>query len=372
MKRACAVLTLALTAWPVHSSLAIAQAPLRTRNVVLIVTDGLRWQEVFSGPDQALFNERDGGVEDTLRLRADFWTGAPAEGRERLLPFFWSVIAREGQLFGNQALGSVARVTNGLKFSYPGYNEMLTGRADPRIDRNDYGPNPNVTVFEWLNRQPEFRGRVAAFGTWGAFGSIFNRERSGLFVQAGWQPPSADWDHLAPRQQLLEALFQTTTRLWDDNVYDALMQQAVLDYVRVSRPHVLFVGYGETDEWAHSRRYDLHLRSAHTVNRFVAELWDTMQAMQEYRGVTTFLITTDHGRGSGPADWTDHGRRVDGAENIWIAVLGPDTAPLGERRNVAPVTQSQIAATVAALLGKDFRQAVPGSAPPIADVIRRR
>jgi hypothetical protein len=95
-----------------------------------------------------------------------------------------------------------------------------------------------------------------------------------------------------------------------------------------------------------------------------------MQAMPQYRGTTTFIITADHGRGSGPADWTSHGKDVEGAENIWIAVLGPDTRPLGERTNTGAVTQSQIAATVAALLGKDYRAAVPAAAAPIADVVR--
>jgi hypothetical protein len=37
-------------------------------------------------------------------------------------------------------------VTNGKKFSYPGYNEILTGSGDPRIDSNDKKPNRNVTV----------------------------------------------------------------------------------------------------------------------------------------------------------------------------------------------------------------------------------
>jgi len=76
-----------------------------------------------------------------------------------------------------------------------------------------------------------------------------------------------------------------------------------------------------------------------------------MQAMPEYRGTTTFIITTDHGRGSGPEKWRDHGKDVDGAEDIWIAVLGPDTPALGERAQAGPVTQSQVAATIAALLG---------------------
>ena len=51
-----------------------------------------------------------------------------------MLPFLWNVVAREGQIFGDSSKGSLVRVTNGLWFSYPGYNEMLSGAADPRVD----------------------------------------------------------------------------------------------------------------------------------------------------------------------------------------------------------------------------------------------
>ena len=47
--------------------------------------------------------------------------------------------------------------------------------------------------------------------------------------------------------------------------------------------------------------------------------------------------------------------------------IGPDTPPLGERKNVEPVTQAQIAATIAALMGKDYVKEVPKAARPIAD-----
>jgi hypothetical protein len=49
--------------------------------------------------------------------------------------------------------------------------------------------------------------------------------------------------------------------------------------------------------------------------------------------------------------------------------LGPDTAALGEHTHTASVTQAQIAATVAAFLGKDYRAAVPQAAQPIAAVL---
>jgi bisphosphoglycerate-independent phosphoglycerate mutase (AlkP superfamily) len=131
----------------------------------------------------------------------------------------------------------------------------------------------------------------------------------------------------------------------------------------------LFAGYGETDNWAHSGRYDLVLESAHAFDGFVSQLWETMQSLPVYRGTTTFIITTDHGRGSGLVEWKEHGVDQKGSENIWIAVIGPDTPPLGERTQVPAVTQSQIAATIAALLGKDYTREVPEAACPLSVVL---
>jgi hypothetical protein len=340
----------------------------KTQNVVLIVSDGLRWQEVFSGADPALLNEKEGGswlAEAELRKR--YWRPDVDARRAALFPFLWGTVAIQGQMIGNQTKGSIAHVTNGMAFSYPGYNEMSVGFPDPRIDSNEFGPNPNATVFEWLNKFDEFRGRVAIYGTWNVYDNIFNKSRSGLVMQTGWTPPPKA--HETPRDALLRELYETTTRFDEEDVSNSLLQVALLDYVKAAHPRVLFVGYGETDNWGHQGRYDLVLDSAHRFDYFVHQLWDTMQVMPQYHGTTTFIITTDHGRGSGLTEWKEHGVEEKGSENIWIAVLGPDTAPLGERARIAPVTQAQIAATLAAFVGKDYRQDVPKAASPIAGVL---
>jgi len=101
----------------------------------------------------------------------------------------------------------------------------------------------------------------------------------------------------------------------------------------------------------------------------VEELWNTLQAMPTYRDQTTFIITTDHGRGSGPVDWKEHGVDQKGSENIWMAVLGPDTQALGERTNTTAIRQAQIAATIAGLLGKDYRGDVRAAAPALEEVL---
>jgi hypothetical protein len=65
-----------------------ASSPLKTRNVVLIVSDGLRWQEIFTGADPTLLNEKDGGIwDDVNRLRRDYWRDDVAERRCALFPF---------------------------------------------------------------------------------------------------------------------------------------------------------------------------------------------------------------------------------------------------------------------------------------------
>src|SRR5206468_7149833 len=147
-------------------------------------------QEVFGGLQSALLTKEAGGVEEPEPIERRFGGGTAEQRREKLMPFFWTIVAHNGQVFGDPSRRSLARVTNGLWFSYPGYNEMLSGAADPRIDSNDKRPNPNVTVLEWLNAQPSFAGRVAAFGSWEVLPYILNTQRSGI-PSNGDGPPIA-------------------------------------------------------------------------------------------------------------------------------------------------------------------------------------
>ena len=130
--------------------------PRTIRNVLVVTMDGMRWQEVFGGMASALLTQKEGGVSEAARKKSDerFGGATSEERRAKLLPFIWTVVAKNGQIFGDPSKGSDARVTNGMRFSYPGYNEILSGFPDPRIDSNDKVPNPNVTVLEWLNGRP--------------------------------------------------------------------------------------------------------------------------------------------------------------------------------------------------------------------------
>ncbi len=339
----------------------------RTRNVVLIVCDGVRWQEVFTGADPTLLNEESGGSWTPIsELRSRYWNDSVESRRALLMPFLWGTIARDGVIFGNQGKGSVAQVTNPMWFSYPGYNEMSVGVADPNIDSNEFGPNPNRTVFEWLNTLPDLHGQVEIFGTWSVFHDIFNEGRSQLPVRSG-KTLVDEKDRSVAGVQLKE-LYETTSRLEGDDPYDSFLHIALREHLKKHHPRVLFVGFGDTDNFAHMGRYDLLLQGMHSVDQFVADLWRQMQSLPQYRNKTTFIITTDHGRGGGLVDWKEHGTEQAGSENVWIAVMGPDTPALGERTQTAAVTQAQIAASVAAAVGKDYRAVRSQVAPVLPDI----
>ncbi|HTK56924.1 MAG TPA: hypothetical protein VL295_08865 [Gemmatimonadales bacterium] len=347
-----------------------AQAPRtshsapRTSNVILVVIDGVRWQEVFRGGDCTLMNKGQGGVEDTLALRARFCRGDVESARTALMPFLWGTVARQGILLGDRDHGGDGHISNTMKFSYPGYNEIVTGTPDPRIDKNEFGPNPNTTVFEWLSHRAGFAGRVRVWGTWDVFDAIFNEGRAGIPVRSGWETPFPRPRNDVERE--LDALWATTTRHWDYMPPDAFLQRAVLQSLRVDHPRVLFVGFGEPDEWAHDRRYDHYLGSLHAADGYLKELWETVQSLPTYRGRTTLLVLTDHGRGRTAEQWTDHGRTVDGAEEIWFGALGAGVPAVGAATDGPPFVQAQVAATLAALVGERWG-AFNASALPAVD-----
>ena len=345
------------------------QPSLRTRNVILITVDGLRWQEVFGGADVTLMDKDAGGVKDLPALTKRFQRETARESREALMPFFWSTVAQQGIVFGDPEHESKAVVTNGRNFSYPGYSEILCGFADPLIDSNAKKDNVNVTVLEWLKQKPGFDNSVAAFCSWDVFPFIINETRSGIPVNAGWEPLATDASLNLQEPEAAEALRQLDEfsieipRYFPDVRYDFVTFRGAEEFIRVKQPRLIYVSLGETDDWAHAGRYDLYLDSAFRTDDYIRRLWQQLQSMPEYRENTTLILTTDHGRGDNRIDWKNHGEKIEDCEYIWMAVMGPDTPHQIIRGTT--VTQSQIAATVAACLGYDYQAAVPRAAAPL-------
>src|SRR5258707_15418174 len=83
----------------------------KTQNIIFVMTDGLRWQELFQGADGALMNKEQGGVADVEALRGAYWRETSDERRKALMPFLWTAVAGQGQIFGNRERSSDAYVS---------------------------------------------------------------------------------------------------------------------------------------------------------------------------------------------------------------------------------------------------------------------
>ena len=338
-------------------------------HVILVMTDGLRWQEVFRGADKSLLvPARYYAGRNVDELKARYLADSAEERRKMLMPFLWGTFIPNGQIYGDRDAGSDASVTNGFNFSYPGYSETLTGHPDPRIDSNDNKPNPNTTVLEWVNKQPGFEGRVAAFGAWNTISGIVNTGRSGFPVDTGYAP--LQMTPMTPRLELLNQMKASTPKTWEDEPFDDVTFYTAMEYLKAKQPRVMFVSLGETDEWAHAGNYGEYLNAAHRVDGYLKELWGTLQEIPEYRGNTTLIFLVDHGRGNAPEEWKSHGQKIDGSKYIFMGFMGRGVPATGVQTNAPAVTQSQVAATLAGYLGLDWDAAEKQAGKPVAGAMK--
>lgn len=326
----------------------------KTENIIIITTDGLRWQELYKGMDPSIANNKKFNQGDSTYIYNKYWSENTSERKTKLLPFIWSTIASKGQLYGNKDYNNNVNNANPYWFSYPGYSEMLTGHADPLINSNDYKANPNVNVLEFLNKQPQLKGKVAAFGAWNAFDRILNEERSGFpvisaFDKIGGNSPS-------PKQQLINDMLADSFKPFHQSeCLDVFTHYAAMEELKTKKPRVLYIAYGETDEWAHSGHYRSYLDAAHQVDAWIKQIWDYIQNDPQYKNKTTLILTTDHGRGDEiKTQWTSHGSQIKGASEIWFAAMGPEINAKGEIKTETQLYQKQIAQTIAKLMGYTF------------------
>ncbi|MBA4145992.1 MAG: phosphoglyceromutase [Cytophaga sp.] len=313
----------------------------QTENLLIVTLDGFRWQEFFSGADSSLFfNQR--YTPDASRV-SEFWNADSDQRREALLPFFWNVVAQQGQLYGNRNYGNKVSCANPYWFSYPGYSEMFTGVVDRHMASNRKVMNPNSNVLEFIHQQNEFEGKVAAFSTWDVIPYVLRTSYNGIHVNTMKGKAFND-----------SIISEDTSQTDKDERCDESTFTAAFDFLKQQQPRVLFLSLDGTDEHSHAGRYADYLIYAHKADQMISELWNWVQTQERYKDKTTLLVTTDHGRGKGRNSWKTHGRWAAGSNQIWMAVIGPDTPALGEMKTNAHYFQKQTAKTAAAFLGLEY------------------
>ena len=144
-----------------------------------------------------------------------------------------------------------------------------------------------------------------------------------------------------------------------------------MEYLKTRKPKVLYIAYGETDEWAHHSQYRSYLDAAHLVDEWIKQIWNFVQNDPQYKNKTALFITTDHGRGDINKDeWTSHGKKITDAYEIWFAAIGTGIKAGGEQKNNVQYYQDQFAQTIAKLLGYTYKANHPIS-PEIKPVLKK-
>lgn len=338
------------------SFIAISQ---KVENIIIITTDGFRWQEVYKGMDSSIANNSKFNQGSGNEIFEKYWSDDLTERRKKLMPFLWNVIEKNGQLYGNRDYQNKVDNANPYWFSYPGYNEIFTGYPDTAINSNQYPPNPHTNLLEFLNKQAGYKNEVAAFGAWEAFDRILNEKRSHFPVYSAFDKLGGD--HPTATEKLLNDMNEDAySPFGSEECLDVFTHYAAMDYLKTKQPKVLYIAYGETDEWAHHGHYKDYLNAANMVDKWIRDIWNFIQSNPTYKDKTALFITVDHGRGdTEKSEWTSHNNKIKDSHQIWFAVMGPGIKAKGELKNELQLYQKQFAQTIAALLGLEFKAEHP-------------
>ena len=187
---------------------------------------------------------------------------------------------------------------------------------------------------EYLDNKKSFTGKVASFTSWSLFPYIFNNGRSNFLVNS--------------EHKLFEDLSGIVTKDDDNNSIrsDFATYTASKNYIIQHHPRLVHIGLSGTDTYGHKKKYDQYLYQAHLADKIIESLWNFVQSSSFYRNRTTFLITTDHGRGASINNWYKHGLLVKGSSQTWAALLGNGIKVIGECKQPAQLYQKQVAGTI--------------------------
>jgi len=320
--------------------------------VVLVVLDGVRWQDVYEGADRALLGPRAG-------------PSAAPSGPRALLPNLYRLLDAHGVALGAPGHGPEIAATGPQYISLPGYLEIFSGHADSRCLSNFCGRAPGRTLVDDV-RESSGGAEVGVVTSWPTIARAAAADPSGVVLTAGRRV--TDRADLLRADEPTAALLDQGARAsaWpgeDDYRPDALTGRIALRYLVAAHPRFLFVGLGDADELAHRNDYRGYLGALRASDAFIGGLLDALATMGARGRHTTVVVTTDHGRAYG---FRDHGPFHPESGRVWLIAGNGDTHGGGLAVASRRHTLSDVAPTVRALLG-----ITGGEGEPIPEIVAR-
>jgi hypothetical protein len=324
------------------ASLGAAAAPAHpgsgvARNVILVTIDGTRWQEIFGGVEAA--RARSAGLRD-----------CDIVGAEELLPNLRRWFVDGGVVVGGSP--EAPMLASGPSFvSLPGYQEIFTGRASSCTSNLCPHMDDTTLLDELAQQQRLAPEQVAVITSWERIERVAARAPERITLSTG-RHHGAGRERLrvnASASQLLdEAAASGAGPGWLDYRADRFTAALALRYLAAEHPRFLFVGLGDTDEYAHAHDYAGYLEALRRADHFVGELMQTLAQLGEYGEETAVLVTADHGRA---ADFSSHGAASPESARVWLLAAGAGLPAHGGQGTGQIAHLADIAPTVRRWLG---------------------
>ncbi len=281
------------------------------QRLVVFVMDGVRSREVFDGSDTSI-------------------SLLPKKYPTEILPKTWAKAANPNLLATNLILGGrgECKTGNDFQFSLPAYSEIFSAKPQsaPRysfVNSNDWNGKLHFeTIPDRLFKLGMDPASIALIGSWENLPRVFSKYKMGdtlltpFYMDAGWN---------------VLGLGKRITRLDDSGTFEG-----VKEYLKGHDPRVMFVVYNDPDQNGHHGSYEAYVSAIQRADDYTQRIKDILNGEvthpddQEfasgsyrksgYKGNTTYILMTDHGRGLTPVGWRSHDPVHPGSELIWAHI----------------------------------------------------
>lgn len=288
--------------------------------VVLVVLDGVRWQEIFGG---------------TTSLDA-----------ASLTPNLHRLASERGAALGGTTRS--AMYASGPNYvSLPSYREIFSGRAGTDCTENDCPRIARPTIVDELHA----RGRSAAvFSSWEKIDLAAASRPDGITISAGrGGKPGNPWPGAGDFRR------------------DRATAELAVAHLEHERPDFLFLGLGEADEYAHHGDYVDYVGAIVLADRILGDVLATLERMGDRGARTHVFVTTDHGRSYG---FRDHGGRYPESGRVWLVAAGPRIKARGTLETSREHHLRDIAPTLRLIAGLPRVATGPDAGAPIDALLR--
>ena len=265
------------------------------KNVILITLDGVRWQEFYHGVDH----------------RID-----PKHGGEKIFEKLGELTDPHSLVLGPESKCQTITVANWVKMSLPGYQSIFSGRF-PLCFSNSCARITTPTLFEGLTEKGFAKKDIALFASWNTIDHAAISHMGKYFYNDLWNHNIGLENFPHPTHAKLNQAQGKDPTLWGNARKDRYTFEHAMLYLEREKPRFLTLSLLDSDEWGHLSQYDEYVNSLRTYDTWISELVERLGRMGEYGRNTTIIVTTDHGRGSDPDNWGEHGYQKGGGK-IWM------------------------------------------------------